>query len=207
MAGEHAGQTYIYNNNDWILKTAKIRVYNSALPYKSGDIVIKSGIFYSANSDISSGPGFVIGSRGTTWTPLNAIPVLSAYLDVSMPAVTGTRGVKYNKTSLNVNSWYNASTGRFKPTLKGWYHITAGARIPSFVECSIDINIINQVYLYGSRGGIEGLNLKSLLTSGMCYFNGTTTEMDISVWVNINNGAVGVQAHPSSFLNIEYIGQ
>lgn len=112
-----------------------------------------------------------------------------------MPAVTETRGVKYNKTSLNVNSWYNASTGRFKPTLKGWYHITAGARLPGLVECSININIINQVYAYGSRGGIEGLNLKSL------------TEMDISVWVHVNNGAVGVQAHQSSFLDIEYVGQ
>lgn len=53
----------------------------------------------------------------------------------------------------------------------------------------------------------EGLNLRSLLTSGMCYFNGTTTEMDISVWVHVNNGAVGVQAHQSSFLDIEYVGQ
>ena len=53
----------------------------------------------------------------------------------------------------------------------------------------------------------EGLNLRSLLTSGMCYFNGMSTEMDISVWVHVNNGAVGVQAHQSSFLDIEYVGQ
>ena len=83
--------------------------------------------------------------------------------------------IKYNIAVTDSTSWYNNTTGRFTPTVAGWYQVSAGARVYSGG---------GEGYLTLRKNGADltsvgGTGVVNTNLSLLVYFNGSTDYVQI----------------------------
>lgn len=133
--------------------------------------------------------------------------LVSMYAEIQNLALpssfSSTTPIPYTSTIYNPNDWYDTATNRFKPTLAGYYIITASARTyrgSQTGESDLKIYKNNSAYGRVSAFGNVVNNLTRLV-----YFNGTTDFISIS-----STSAIGDSQHQkqeSTYFSALYIGK
>jgi hypothetical protein len=92
--------------------------------------------------------------------------------------------IKYDTVVSDATTWYNNTTGRFTPTIAGWYQVSAGARIfNGTTEVALSLRKNGTIII--QNGGLGGYAYGNV--SIAVYMNGATDYIDV---VSITQNAV-----------------
>ena len=130
-------------------------------------------------------------------------PAFSAYSSINqnIPLSTDTI-VLFDAKQFDLSNAYNPATGRFQPTMAGYYQLNAGLEISvsgmSLGSGSIRKNGTIIVYLGTLSVAFTGLPHR---ISGAClaYLNGTTDSVDVAAY-GVGNSGAAVAGTFSGFL-------
>jgi hypothetical protein len=170
----------------------------------SGGTTLTTGSTYPITSSWSNNSitaSFALNGGGTTLTTGSSYPITSSWSNNSITssyALTsaprtaiyryGTTSVvnpgayaytiiKYDTSVTDSTGWYNNTTGSFKPTVAGWYQVSAGARVYSTATTEgYFILAKNGNTDIGSTGGFGTVNG---FISMLVYFNGSTDYIQL----------------------------
>ena len=140
------------------------RVYVNVLDYTnvsiSGSIsnAVTASFAVTSSYALTTAPRTVIYRYGTTSV-------------VNAGSYTNTI-VKYDTSVTDSTGWYDNTTGRFTPTVAGWYQVSAGARVyggaGNYEGYFTLLKNGNQIAIVGGIGYVFGF------ISSLVYFNGST---------------------------------
>lgn len=154
--------------------------------------------------------GSITGGTITGITPLGvaaggtglgiATPIFSVNRagDQAIPASTPTE-VVFNTVETDSLGAFDTGTGRFTPTVAGWYQVSAGTTIAVAGGVSLNAQII--LHKNGAahkRGSIlvmlaaAGFNILELTMSSLVFLNGTTDYISMFVFGTPSAGTVAV---------------
>ena len=181
-SGTNAGQVWKYTTA-WaqLTKTTGLSAYNynQASAYKATDLVVKDNIWYQANSNISAGTAFIIGTSGASWKTVGASggsksyakykrtaaqtglvansaiiftsPELVAGTDISFGTTNGNISLKAGKTYRLRGTVGVALRNSASPCglMYQWYNVTAGAYVGMPVQINSPTTSLNTAYVGG----------------------------------------------------------
>ena len=109
--------------------------------------------------------------------------------------------VKYDTAVTDSTGWYDNTTGRFTPTVAGWYQVSAGARVyggSAAAEGYFTLfKNVNQIAMVGGIGNVFGF------ISILVYFNGSTDY--ISFCSNMNAAVTNAQSSGNTPFTMVYM--
>ena len=123
---------------------------------------------------------------------------------VNVTTATFTSFTSTNTPTFDTNSSLNTGTGRFQPTIAGYYQITViadfgvnGVGAASSVTAAIGKNGSNYDY---SGYANNASNFGAAICSTLVYLNGTTDYVQAQAYQNSGSTANGVNGRFSGFL-------
>ena len=101
--------------------------------------------------------------------------------------------VVFNTESFDTNSFYDASTGIFTPTVAGYYQLNCSVSLQGFPASRWLVAFYNgTTRLYkGDLNGVSSSDFMCQSGSGVFYFNGTTDSMRVQVFCTGTSPDVG----------------
>jgi hypothetical protein len=206
--------TQSVSNNDQILvildglvqsRTGSYTVSGSTLTLtenaESGSII---DVRYLAGS--SSGGSTVSSSYALTSSFSTTIAPRTAIYRYGTTSVVNPGGyantvVKYDTAVTDSTGWYNNTTGRFTPTVAGWYQVSAGARVYGGSAAAEGyftlLKNADQIAMVGGVGNVFGF------ISILVYFNGSTDY--ISFCSNMNASITNAQSSGNTPFTMVYM--
>jgi hypothetical protein len=206
--------TQSVSNNDQILvildglvqsRTGSYTVSGSTLTLtenaESGSII---DVRYLAGS--SSGGSSVSSSYALTSSFSTTIAPRTAIYRYGTTSVVNPGGyantvVKYDTAVTDSTGWYNNTTGRFTPTVAGWYQVSAGARVYGGSAAAEGyftlLKNADQIAIVGGIGNVFGF------ISILVYFNGSTDY--ISFCSNMSAAITNAQNSGSTPFTMVYM--
>jgi hypothetical protein len=206
--------TQSVSNNDQILvildglvqsRTGSYTVSGSTLTLtenaESGSII---DVRYLAGS--SSGGSTVSSSYALTSSFSTTIAPRTAIYRYGTTSVVNPGGyantvVKYDTAVTDSTGWYNNTTGRFTPTVAGWYQVSAGARVYGGSAAAEGyftlLKNADQIAIVGGIGNVFGF------ISILVYFNGSTDY--ISFCSNMSAAITNAQNSGSTPFTMVYM--
>jgi hypothetical protein len=194
----------------------------------SGGTTLTTGSTYPITSSWSNNSitaSFALNGGGTTLTTGSSYPITSSWSNNSITssyALTsaprtaiyryGTTSVvnpgayaytiiKYDTSVTDSTGWYNNTTGSFKPTVAGWYQVSAGARVYSTATTEgYFILAKNGNTDIGTTGGFGTVNG---FISMLVYFNGSTDY--IQLYSRTQNATTNAQSSTSTPFTMVYM--
>ena len=139
------------------LSSSVDRVYVNVLNYDNVSISGSISNAVTSSYALTTAPRTVIYRYGTT--------------SVVNPGSYTNTPVKYDTAVTDSTGWYDNTTGRFTPTVAGWYQVSAGARVYGGGNAEGYFTLLkngNQIAIVG------GINYVYGFISILVYFNGTT---------------------------------
>ena len=119
-------------------------------------------------------------STGTVMVSGN-MPAVRAYLNTNQSVSHNTvTKVVFNAVTFDTNSNFNTSTGRFTPTVAGYYYVNSIVAFSQTSQAYIDIYKNGSVAVYGPpMAGWSGIAGVSGIASDLIYCNGSTDYIEI----------------------------
>jgi hypothetical protein len=131
---------------------------NVDIRYLGGGSSVSSSYALTSSFSSTSAPRTAIYRYGTT--------------SVVNPGGYANTVVKYDTAVTDSTGWYNNTTGRFTPTVAGWYQVSAGARVYGGSAAAEGyftlLKNADQIAIVGGIGNVFGF------ISILVYFNGST---------------------------------
>jgi hypothetical protein len=165
--GPPGPNVWLQNNNNLSYSIGNVSIgktTNSAALDVSGNINFTGSLYQ--NGLLYVGPGFSAGGSSTTLPPNALQKVIQPHID------------------FNINSCYDAFSGRFIPNVMGYYQITAGVYYGNQ-------STTGSLVIYKNSVGYKNISLNSSSTNlacvGSCFIfcNGSTDY--IEMWASGNN--------------------
>jgi hypothetical protein len=193
----------------------------------SGGTTLTTGSTYPITSSWSNNSitaSFALNGGGTTLTTGSSYPITSSWSNNSITssyALTsaprtaiyryGTTSVvnpgayaytiiKYDTSVTDSTGWYNNTTGSFKPTVAGWYQVSAGARVYSTATTEGYFILAKNGTDIGSTGGFGTVNG---FISMLVYFNGSTDY--IQLYSRTQNATTNAQSSDRTPFTMVYM--
>jgi hypothetical protein len=168
----------------------------------SGGTTLTTGSTYPITSSWSNNSitaSFALNGGGTTLTTGSSYPITSSWSNNSItssyaltsaprtaiyrygttsvvnPGAYAYTTIKYDTSVTDSTGWYNNTTGSFKPTVAGWYQVSAGARVYSSGGegyLSLQKNG-SEIAVQGSVGAVNSV------LSFLVYFNGSSDYIQL----------------------------
>ena len=129
--------------------------------FLAGASTVSSSFATTSSYAITTAPRTVIYRYGTT--------------SVVNPGSYAYTIIKYDTAVTDSTGWYDNTTGKFTPTVAGWYQVSAGARVYSSGGEGYLILLKNGTDIMASGGGNAVNSVLSLLV----YFNGSSDYIQL----------------------------
>lgn len=186
QASNTVPNSIVLNASGTGLAASAAGLYIAPVRYAEGDGIL---MYNSTTREVSwvSGMG-PTGAEGATG-PTGPTPTFSGIYRYSTTNVVNPGGysttiVQYDTSVNDSTTWYNNTTGRFTPTMAGWYQVSAGAYVYNETsEVALSLRKNGTIIL--QNGGFGGYAYGNV--SMAVYFNGTTDYVDV---VSITQTAV-----------------
>tara|TARA_R100000353_G_scaffold27336_1_gene23027 strand:- start:528 stop:1049 length:522 start_codon:yes stop_codon:yes gene_type:complete len=109
-----------------------------------------------------------------------------------------TTNVIFDTVTLDTDSCYDSSTGLFTPNVAGWYKLNT-----NIVVSAPTSNGINRVIVFLNTI-VQDVNIANITRfainiSDIVYFNGTTNNVKVRAYTDVDSGNAVVQATDSTF--------
>jgi hypothetical protein len=139
---------------------------------------------------------------GTFLGPLATAMSRTSSRTVSVPAnVDGNTLVVYNNLVAGTDQWYETSTGKFQPSLAGWWQINANTRLVTGLNTTSGMALMLNGARIAQSADVGGINAA---VSQLVYLNGTTDYIQVSIFSS-NSGTVTFNANQAVF-STAYVG-
>jgi len=139
--------------------------------------------------------GSYILGNGSQLTGVPSGPIFMAYNSSNQNLTTGAVVLIYESTDVNINNYYNTSTGLFTPLVAGYYQVNVSS-IPELVSGVANASLALGLYKNGSIIALGGSttitptwgDVSGSYVNTLVYLNGSTDYLGIASLNTINSG-------------------
>jgi hypothetical protein len=167
---------------------------NGAVPGTGGATVSSFNTLSASSLTVSSINGLTIGGASSN--------VFKSSQVLPLTVLAATHETLTLSAEIDPNSWWDSGTSSFKPTIAGYYFLSAQLTInPSIPDTSqLQLRIINNAETFSlATTALEGFsnpaNSETLTATALFYFDGITTNVSAKVY-NDTAGTITVATGP-----------
>ena len=177
-----------------------------------------NGTLKVENIQTSSGSGTItLGQSGETITiptgttvsgAMSNTPAFQASLSTQTDLADATAtDVLFDNVALDTHNFYDSSTGRFTPTVPGWYKFSTNI----LFSCSVSFDLRRVIVYMGSVvhdvNPDQEVTRFSVTLSNIVYMDGSTNYMNIRAYQQVIAGATPrLEANDCTFCGHKIIG-
>jgi hypothetical protein len=142
--------------------------------------------------------------NGSAWDLITGGPAFAVYLNNSQGSLTNTTDTKVVFDTKEFDTNNCISSGRFTPTVPGYYQLNYGVRVDGTVT-RIICSLFKNGSLYRHGNDVAGSAPVTLTGSSLVYANGTTDYYEVYVYGSGSGMSVSSTGTTNIFFNGSFV--